>query len=153
MSKNTPFDVCSHQFNLADANCPSVYAAADSAVALINYQPLKLLDGELMQLNVHCFISTIFNFKARLVSALPTMPVVGLRECVTDRLLRLDDEENPGLIESEFRRLFTQCRCGKIMTRRVFKNHTCTVVILMRQNVVIDLTADAEDVVDLTSDA
>jgi hypothetical protein len=73
-----------------------------------------------------------------------------------DRLLRLDDGENPGLTETEFRKLFAQCnRCGTVMTRRVFKRHTCRVIVVKRRKVVIDLTSDTEeasDVIDLTSD-
>ena len=67
-------------------------------------------------------------------------------ETVLDRLLRLDSWSRPGLSEPEFNRLFATCRCGLVMTRRVFTNHICAMaeVAGWNQPIVIDLTSDAD---------
>lgn len=54
-------------------------------------------------------------------------------------LLKLDSWRTPGLSVAEFRNLFARCRCGLIMTRRVFDDHQCA------PTEVIDLTLDSED--------
>ena len=73
-----------------------------------------------------------------------------------DRLARLNSSEEPGLSEVEFRSLFAKCRCGLIMTLRVFRVHACAPVL----PVVFDLTSDDSDaasskpiVIDLTADS
>lgn len=46
----------------------------------------------------------------------------------TEILLKLDDYAQPGLYEEEFRALIdrmAKCRCGMIMSQRVFKEHCC----------------------------
>jgi hypothetical protein len=60
----------------------------------------------------------------------------------------------PGLPEGDFRKLFAKCRCGLVMTRRVFEHHLCTVAAV--SPVIIDLTSDTsddDDVIDLTGDS
>ena len=59
--------------------------------------------------------------------------------------------DQPGLSEVEFRKLFAKCCCGKITTRRVFKDHIC---LIAHAPLIIDLThSDNDDsVIDLTSD-
>jgi hypothetical protein len=87
-------------------------------------------------------------------------------ETVLDRLLRLDSWARSGLSESEFNRLFAKCRCGLIMTRRVFRGHICAVAVgtMRKKPAVIDLTLDEGDnfvrerssqlnVIDLTMDS
>jgi hypothetical protein len=44
---------------------------------------------------------------------------------VLGRLILLDSCTRPGLSEAEFHRLFAKCRCGLVMTRRVFGMHVC----------------------------
>jgi len=68
-------------------------------------------------------------------------------ETVLDRLLRLDSWAQSGLSESEFNRLFAKCRCGLIMTCRVFRGHICAVAvgIMQKKPEVIDLTLDEGD--------
>lgn len=60
---------------------------------------------------------------------------------------RLNSLIRPGLTADQFFDLFTQCRCGLIMTRSMFPRHHCG-------HTIIDLTqqTDGEDeaVVDLT---
>ncbi|KZP09585.1 hypothetical protein FIBSPDRAFT_963878 [Athelia psychrophila] len=54
-------------------------------------------------------------------------------------LLRLDSSERPGLTMDQFYRVFTICKCDRIMTRRAFGRHLC-------KHIVVDLTAtDSED--------
>jgi hypothetical protein len=76
-------------------------------------------------------------------------------------LLKLDSWVKPGLSETDFAKLFSKCRCGLVMTHRVFDNHTCAVA---RAPVVIDLTLDDSDdstglsavvpvIIDLTGDS
>jgi len=72
-------------------------------------------------------------------------------ETTLDRLMRLDSWARPGLPEADFKRLFAKCRCGLVMTQRVFKNHICAVAAAP---VVIDLTLETSDeVIDLTGDS
>ena len=76
-----------------------------------------------------------------------------------DRLKRLNSSDQPGLSEAVFRGLFAKCRCGLIMTRRVFTGHSCAPSV----PVIIDLTSDDSDdavdvvpgpiVIDLTGDS
>jgi len=74
-----------------------------------------------------------------------------VEETLFDKLLRLDSMNRPGLSEVEFRKLFAKCRCGKITTRRVFKDHIC--LIAHAPPIIIDLThSDDDSVIDLTSD-
>lgn len=60
---------------------------------------------------------------------------------------KLNAVVRPGLTAKEFFALFTQCRCGMIMTRTGLARHYCKFTV-------IDLTKDDEDedltVVDLT---
>jgi hypothetical protein len=76
-------------------------------------------------------------------------------------LLKLDSWVKPGLSETDFAKLFSKCRCGLVMTHRVFDDHTCAVA---RAPVVIDLTLDDSDdstglsavvpvIIDLTGDS
>ncbi|KIM73385.1 hypothetical protein PILCRDRAFT_15292 [Piloderma croceum F 1598] len=87
-------------------------------------------------------------------------------ETVLNRLLRLDSWARSGLSESEFNRLFAKCRCGLIMTRRVFRGHICAVAAgtMQKTPAVIDLTLDEGDnfvrerssqldIIDLTMDS
>ncbi|GBE78485.1 hypothetical protein SCP_0113740 [Sparassis crispa] len=53
------------------------------------------------------------------------------------QLMKLDDFENPGLTLPEFKRLFTRCQCGLIMTHSSYTIHECS-----SKGVVIDLTLD-----------
>jgi hypothetical protein len=76
---------------------------------------------------------------------------VKVADSVWSRLIKLNSSNTPGLTVAEFRVLFVKCRCGLITTKRVFRNHTCQVII--------DLTDDnAEDsvstpiLIDLTGD-
>ena len=63
------------------------------------------------------------------------------------RLILLDSCTRPGLSEADFHRLFAKCRCGLVMTRRVFGMHICITGEAGVRNppVVIDLTADDRD--------
>lgn len=60
---------------------------------------------------------------------------------------KLNAQARPGLTAKEFFDLFTQCRCGLIMTRAGFSRHHCKFTV-------IDLTNETEDeeatMVDLT---
>jgi hypothetical protein len=70
-------------------------------------------------------------------------------QTVVDKLLKLDSWGRPGLQEAEFKKLFAQCVCGLVMTRRVFNDHDCAITI-------VDLTSDNDDstsVIDLTAEA
>ena len=72
-------------------------------------------------------------------------------ETAFERLLRLDSVTQPGLSEREFRKLFARCRCGKVTTRRVFKDHICLITAI--PPIVIDLTVSVNGnstVIDLT---
>ena len=79
---------------------------------------------------------------------------------VLDQLLRLDAWARPGLSELEFTKLFAKCYCRLVMTRRVFKDHTCF-ALARRSPAVIDLTLDADDepvgpvppIIDLTAES
>jgi len=63
----------------------------------------------------------------------------------------------PGLSELEFRDLFVRCRCGKITTRRVFKEHICAIIPHVSASAFVDLTdsssvsSDDKPLIDLTS--
>ena len=59
-------------------------------------------------------------------------------ETAFECLLRLDSVMQPGLSEREFRKLFARCRCGKVTTRWVFKDHICLITAI--PPIVIDLT-------------
>lgn len=51
----------------------------------------------------------------------------------TEILLKLDDYNQPGLYDAEFRALLgrmVRCPCGMVMLRRVFKEHRCTLALL-----------------------
>lgn len=75
-------------------------------------------------------------------------------ETAFDRLMRLDSPINPGLSENEFRRMFAKCRCGKVMTRRVFEGHICAVAaaaVHRRPAVIIDLTGDLPEQITVAS--
>jgi hypothetical protein len=56
-------------------------------------------------------------------------------------LMRLDALIRPGLTAKEFVKLFMECRCGLIMTQRVFGSHEC----LPEKEDIIDLTNDLND--------
>jgi hypothetical protein len=80
-------------------------------------------------------------------------------DATLDHLFKLDSWAEPGLTEANFKALFARCRCGLVMTRRVFKDHVCTVPAAP---VVIDLTMDGGDdasnqsgpiIIDLTMDS
>lgn len=70
-------------------------------------------------------------------------PVRGI-ETALDQFLRLDSNLRPGLLQAEFDRLFAKCNCGLLMTRRVFRNHVCTVALAVARDppMIIDLTGD-----------
>jgi hypothetical protein len=63
--------------------------------------------------------------------------------------------------EAEFYQLFAKCRCGLVMTRRVFSLHICATI--QNPPEVIDLTNDDSDdsvtpgpsdiIIDLTADS
>jgi len=82
-----------------------------------------------------------------------------LPETPFDQLLRLDSLARPGLSELEFRKLFVKCRCGKVTTSRVFKEHICAIVSDGPDPDILDLTVSSEDsdgdssAIDLTSDS
>ncbi|KIM74573.1 hypothetical protein PILCRDRAFT_92530 [Piloderma croceum F 1598] len=91
--------------------------------------------------------------------AIPTYePPARMPESLIIRLLRLDSWARPGLSEAEFCKLFAKCRCGLVMTRRVFRNHVCGVGG-RKPRVFIDLTSDSDDeesrspTVDITTDS
>ena len=79
-------------------------------------------------------------------SAVPTYerPTSGPGPVVA-RLLKLDSFIRAGVPEAEFYSLFAKCRCGLVMTRRVFGNHVCAVATAIVPPTVIDLTLDSED--------
>lgn len=59
-------------------------------------------------------------------------------------LWKLDRQSRPGLTAPEFYKLFTECRCGMIMTRRAFRSHHCRFKV-------VDLTNDSDcEIIDLT---
>jgi hypothetical protein len=64
--------------------------------------------------------------------------------------LKLDSSLEPGLSPTEVRKLLARCRCGMVMTRRVFNYHTCAQKSV--QSTIIDLTSDDTEVIDLTTD-
>jgi hypothetical protein len=76
-------------------------------------------------------------------------------DSIWSRLIKLNSSHTPGLTAAEFRMLFAKCRCGLVMTKRVFRNHTCQVVIDLTGDdnaensasipIIIDLTGDSED--------
>jgi len=64
----------------------------------------------------------------------------------------LNSPLRPGLLESEFMKLFKKCHCGLVMVRRVFGNHICimTAPVVMNVNnqggpIIIDLTGDSDE--------
>jgi hypothetical protein len=64
-------------------------------------------------------------------------PPPNVAPTVSEQLEKLDFFYRPGLTESEFKRLFAKCRCGIIVTRRMFHMHEC-----MKEVVVVDLTVE-----------
>lgn len=90
-----------------------------------------------------------------LASAIVTRerPAGNGRESVIVRLLKLDSCIRAGIPEAEFNSLFAKCRCGLVMTRRVFGQHVCAPATNLP--IIIDLTSDSEDggVIDLTTDS
>src|SRR5882762_10415961 len=81
----------------------------------------------------------------------PTNPPNRAEETSFDKLVRLDAMVKPGLTETEFRKLFAKCRCGKVTTHWAFKQHISLIVPVAP--VVIDLThSDDNSVTDLTTD-
>jgi len=62
-----------------------------------------------------------------LLAIIPTYERPESAEITLDWLLKLDAWSNPGLTEAAFRKLFVRCCCGLVTTRRVFKDHVCTV--------------------------
>jgi hypothetical protein len=92
--------------------------------------------------------------------ALPTLrvnePLIRRRETTLDQLARLDSQWRPGLLEADFMKLFAKCRCGLVMTRRVFRNHFCAAAPAPVVQV-IDLTSDSSAegpiIIDLTGDS
>lgn len=80
--------------------------------------------------------------------AIPTHErVAAAPESPLNQLLRLDSSARPGLSDAEFSNLFAKCRCGLIMTRRVFVDHLCAIVMAQKSHVaaIIDLTSDNGD--------
>jgi hypothetical protein len=79
-------------------------------------------------------------------------------DATLNHLFKLDSWTEPGITEANFMALVARCRCGLVMTRRVFKDHVCA---LPAAPVVIDLTIDDDDaskqsgpiVIDLTVDS
>jgi hypothetical protein len=106
---------------------------------------------------MHHLESYIFSPAGQLPSVRTHERPVRGPEATLDQLLRLDSWVNPGLSQVDFRKLFAMCRCGLVMTRRVFQDHTCARSPPIVP--VIDLTGDAEDspsrpvVIDLTGDS
>jgi len=112
------------------------------------------------------YLTTSADGSAELFRSMATYerPARGPRT-VLDRLIRLDSCTQPGISEAEFHRLFAKCRCGLVMTRRVFRNHICAMAAAVVRNppVVIDLTSDNSDesivasssdiIIDLTADS
>lgn len=48
---------------------------------------------------------------------------------------QLDARVKPGITTAQFRKLFNQCECGIITTRRAFRTHECLEVIDLTQEV------------------
>jgi hypothetical protein len=67
-----------------------------------------------------------------------------------DQMLCLDSLIQPGLLETDFKKLFVKCGCGLIMTKRCFNLHKCWRI---SQPAILDLTQPVIDpaVIDLTS--
>jgi hypothetical protein len=93
------------------------------------------------------------------VASVPTYQRPRKREMtVVDRLLALNASTRPGLSEKDFRKLFAKCRCGLVMTQRVFKRHACVEIVYDGDDSdsssgppspspqVIDLTSDSDDI-------
>ena len=82
----------------------------------------------------------------------PTIPTLEqpakLPKTTVDLLLRLDAFDRPGLTDHELKNLLGRCPCGLNMTRRAYGGHTC--VPSIRVPIVIDLTSDEDDIIDLT---
>lgn len=79
-------------------------------------------------------------------------------QATSDLLLRLDSYAEPGILRARLRKLLAKCRCGLIMTRRVFKYHICAQTLV--QPTIIDLTSDTNNadssdsaLIDLTVDS
>ncbi len=97
---------------------------------------------------------------SNLLSAIPLCEPPALTQGTPspfDQLLKLDSVSRPGLSELEFRDLFVRCHCGKITTRRVFKEHICAIIPHVPASAFVDLTgsssvsSDDKPLIDLTS--
>jgi len=99
-------------------------------------------DAELTRVdNVIASIATLRKKKARRKRSL----------AVLTQLLALDSRTEPGLPQSQFRKLVGQCTCGMLLTYSAFEYHTCPTYWI--EPAVIDLTLDIDDgIIDLTSD-
>jgi hypothetical protein len=70
-----------------------------------------------------------------------------------EKFLKLDSWGQAGLLEVEFKKLFTKCVYGLVMTKRAFPDHDCAIAVA--PGVVIDLTSDSEgdhSFIDLTDE-
>ena len=79
------------------------------------------------------------------------------QDTAIDKLLKLDSWGRPGLRETEFMKLFAECACGLVMTRRVFGDHDCAITVVQNPQTMIDLTLDSDGsdtphIIDLTVD-
>jgi hypothetical protein len=91
------------------------------------------------------------------IRSVPTYQQPRRREATTtETLLALNASTQPGLSEKDFQKLFARCKCGLIMTHRVFKRHACMEVIDALASDDSDSAPDtpspAPKVIDLTSD-
>jgi hypothetical protein len=61
--------------------------------------------------------------------AIPTYNAPAVRthksKTVPELIQKLDARIQPGITVTEFSKLFCQCECGLVTTRRVFSEHTC----------------------------
>lgn len=61
--------------------------------------------------------------------AIPTYNAPAVRthksKTVPELVQKLDACVQPGITVTEFSKLFCQCECGLVTTRRVFSEHTC----------------------------
>lgn len=111
------------------------------------HPPAKLAVLEINKVSITIFICcTKRIYNSRLIAAGRAIRLALMRSSYRVgcfNLWKLESHSRPGLTASEFYKLFTQCRCGMIMTRRVFWRHRC-------QFTVIELNSEGDVMVDLT---
>jgi hypothetical protein len=56
--------------------------------------------------------------------------------------LKLDSWGWAGLLEGKFKKLFAKCACELVVTRRVFPDHDCAIVVA--PGMVVDLISNLE---------